>query len=408
MPQHHLPHLHFFAFKADLGRNAEYIYAVRVVRDIVNKLAFFFLPIFLFRIGSTTDLLAFLPISAFQAGLLTIALFLLIGRVIVMLTSIPISNIIAQIGLSRGLAVAFLLRIIVLILFYKSEWNPMLVWVVAVLEGIQMPFFWNSFHTLLSENTNQKNMGKDLGLIQFLLQLTAAIVPAISGLVAVLYNLEVIYLVAIIGPVVGLALTLQIQDRAIKHRATWDEFLSWVREPEYRRLGVSFIGKYFNDAALFVWPLYVLHLLGSIDKVGYLYSVSLILAMLLNFAVGWYIDSRRSSSNRPFFTSGTLLSLIWLVRLQIIQPLAIGLLDSVDKLLSNFHWLNFDSIWLKRAKGQKDLAYFAYREIVLGIGALLFWSIFIVFVSFNASWNSIFVFAAVGVLLSLLMRDRLS
>lgn len=406
MPATRLPALGLFHLHVDSDPTLKSLYLLRVLRDLVNKFAFFFLPIFLFEIGIEMPLLDSLAISDMQKGLLVIAGYFFLTRLVLLSTIFISTNATAVFGYSRALAVSYLLRILLLLMFYHVYEYPNLLWVIAIVDGFQLPLFWNSYHTLLSEHAQRNKMGQDLGFVQFFVQLSAAIVPSISGFLAVMYDFKFLFLFAIAGPILGLYFALKIQDRPIRDRVSVTEFIEWIRDPNYLRLGVSFFGKYINDSAIFLWPLYVHFLLGSVDKVGYLYSTSLILALALNFVFGWYIDKKMKLDKRPFFASGWILSVIWFVRLIIIQPIAIAFVDSIDKLISNFHWLTYDSAWLKRGKGSQDLSYFAYRELFLAVAGLIFWGVFGVFVFIGANWTDLFVFASVGVLLTLLVQDR--
>ena len=199
-------------------------------------------------------------------------------------------------------------------------------------------------------------------------------------------------------------LTLFMDIKGTRDVVSFKEFRGWLREKQFKKLTLSIAGRYINDAALFVWPLYVFIFLGSVDKVGYLYTISLFIAMMFTFFISVYID--HTKSRKPFFLSGGILSVLWLLRTQFLSILSIALIDVVERLTSNFHWLFFDMLLMKRGKGSNALSYFVYREIVLNVTAIAFWVIFAGFFMLNWGWNSLFLFAAVGVILSLLMKDR--
>ena len=144
--------------------------------------------------------------------------------------------------------------------------------------------------------------------------------------------------------------------------------------------------------------------LGSVDKVGYLYTISLFIAMMFTFFVSVYID--HTKSRKPFLLSGGVLTALWLIRTQFLSILGIAIIDVVDRLTSNFHWLFYDMIMMKRGKGRNALSYFVYREIILNITSICFWSIFATFFVVGLGWDSLFLFAAIGVSLSVLMKDK--
>lgn len=406
MPRNREYHLHlpFLHIDTSARPNLRYLYGVRVSRDLVNKLALFFMPIFLFQFGKTSGLYAFLGLSEFNQGIISIASYYSMYGLIALITAIPLAQLVRKIGHQKVMVLSYLLRLVGLILLYLSTSHPFLIFIAVIFESSQSNLFWPSYHTILSQNTLKNHMGKDLGILQFLLQLVAVVSPAISGLVAVLTGLESIFLIALVGTLIGMLFTLFMDISYVKDEVSLHEFVSWLKESRFRKLTLSIMGRYINDATLYVWPLYVFIFLGSVDKVGYLYTISLFIAMIFTYFISVYIDHHKS--RKPFFLSGGMLSLLWLVRTQFLSVVSIALIDVIERLASNFHWLFFDTIMINRSKGSNALSYFVYREMVLHVTAMLFWVVFAAFFLFDFGWNSLFLFAAIGVALSLFMRDK--
>ena len=86
---------------------------------------------------------------------------------------------------------------------------------------------------------------------------------------------------------------------------------------------------------------------------------------------------------------------------------SIAILNAFDKLTASFHWLFFDRSWLLRGKGREALSYFTYREIIYSLAAVFFWLIVAsLFYFFIFAWKTLFIIAAVGVLLTLLIKEH--
>lgn len=397
----HLPHLHLDTAQHP---NLRYLYGVRVARDLVNKLALFFMPIFLFEFGKTSGLYAFTGLSQFHQGILALGVHYVLYGIVALSLAIPIAQLVRKIGHQKIMIFSYLLRLVALVLLYMSSATPWLIFVAVLFDGVQSDMFWPSYHTVLSKNTLKNHMGQDLGVLQFLLQLVAVVSPAVSGFVAATIGLNSIFLIALIGTLVGMIFTLFMEIKHERDAVSLGEFVTWLKEVRFRKLTLSIMGRYVNDAALYVWPLYVFIFLGAVDKVGYLYTISLFIAMLFTFFISVYIDHNKS--RKPFLFSGGILSLLWLVRTQFLSVIGIAIIDTIDRLTSNFHWLFYDMVLMKRGKGSNALSYFVYREMILNATAILFWSAFVAFFVFDMGWNSLFMFAALGVGLSLLMKDK--
>jgi hypothetical protein len=248
-------------------------------------------------------------------------------------------------------------------------------------------------------------MGSDLGLINFLLYLTTLLTPILGGWLIVWQGFQMLFLAGICTVLVGAIFAMQMTWRPIQDEVSWSEFLSWLKENQYQRLAVSYVGRYLNDAVTLVWPLYVFFIVGSIDKVGYLHSLALFLAMLLAYIFGLLMD--KNHSRRPFILTGGILSLVWLARIWISSIWSIVTVGVSDRLIASYHWLFFDRQFLIRSKGREALSFFIYREMVIGLAAVTFWAVFsLVFGFWDLSLKGLFVLAAMGVWLSLLVRDH--
>jgi len=395
----HLPHFH-----VDDTKDLRLLYGIRIIRDVVFQFCFFFYPIFLYNFAIESGLLSFLHLNDVSTGMLGIALYFLLTRLLMFFIAIPIGTIIQKKGLSTGLRSAFLARSLQLTMLMYSGSFPWLILLVIMFEALQSHFFWNSYYTILSRFTLQKNLGKDLSLQQFFLQLITTLTPAISGLLILQSGFETVFLIGLTLSIFGVILTLHTHFPIVQDTLSLKEFFQWLKEKQYELFAFSFPGKYINDSVHFLWPLYVFFFLGSIEKVGYLYSTSLFIALLFTFIFGAFVD--KSSSKKPFFASAGFLSLFWIFRTQVWSPLGIALIDAFERLTAGFHWLFFDKLFIKRASGNRALAYFVYSEIILSIFGSFFWLIIAILFLLNIGWNAIFIVAAIGVLASVFISDK--
>ena len=403
MPRYRSYHLQL-PFTHDDSHSMRWLYGMRVLRDLVNKMSLFFLPIYLFSMGSKTDFLAFLPLSDFQRGMVLIGGFFLTSRVVSAVVALPVGRLIATKGLFQTFVMSYAFRLAVLLGLYMAGTNPWLVVVAAIADGFQSNLFWPTYHTILSKFTVKTQVGQNLGLMQFLFQLAGVISPAISGLIGYWFGMDVLFLLGISVTLIEYVVALHIKISLTTSPPSLKEFRLWLRERGFRRAGVSFAGRYINDAVLFLWPLYVFLFVGSLEEVGFLYTASLFLALIFTFFLGMKID--HTKSKKPFYMSGLFLSGIWVARTQVWSVWTIAAIDTFDRLTGNFHWLFWDMLFMRRSIGKKALAYFIYQELVMNITGVIFWSIFLGFFVFYTRWDALFVFGAVGALLSMLMRDR--
>ena len=410
MPKIRSHHLHLPNYTFDDNKNLRLLYGIRVIRDLANKMAAFFLPIFLFNIGSETNFLSFLNnfpnvfFSDFQRGMLTIAFYYVVYSIVGFFTAVPAGKLLGKIGYQRSFTLSFMIRALVFFLLFLSKSNPLYLIPSTVLDGMGAQFFWGGYYSLLSRSANKRNMGKDLGLIQFLLQVVAVISPAISGFIAYLVGLEYLFLIGTVLALPSSVLALMMDSKIYANSISFKQFKNWLSERRFIKLGIAYTGKYVSDTLIYLWPLYVFFILGSVDRVGYLYAFSLFLAMFFTFFIGKYID--KNKNKKPFYLSGGFISLLWIARTQILSVWSIALVDTFDRLATNVYALFFDTIFMRRGKGRSSDEYFIYSEMMLSFSKVIFWILFGLFFIFFSSWNSIFISAGVAVLVGLLISDK--
>lgn len=399
--QLHLPHYH-----VDHDRDLKLLYFSRALMNIASSLVIFFLPLFIYSVGREWQWQVLATLSPFQKGMLTIVGYFLITR----LVSLVVTLLTVKVFLSRGtrfsLLVAHVVFLLQLTLFSQTTVSPWLLVLGAVSHGVFIPHYWLPHHLLLSTKAHLARMGEDLGLLQFFLELSRVLTPAIGGVIIVTLGYGALFNVGILLILVSMVVTLLMKSSIPKTNLTWADLRHFAQLPLIKRQTITFAGRYVYDALLALWPMYVLLLLGAADRVGYLYSFSLLIALLTSLLIGFYLD--HTKSKRSFFISGGALSLVWLGRTLAVTPLAIGLTDVFDKLISQFHWLFYDFLLYRTSKIKVPLLYFIYRELVIGVVALVTWSaIGVTFVLVENTWQALFGVAAVGVIVSTFMTDKI-
>lgn len=396
-------HLHLPHFTFDDSKNLRLLYGIRVVRDLVNKMAMFFLPVFLFTVGAEAKLFHFWELNDFQQGMLTLSLYYVLNGITGFLVSVPSARVFKKIGYQRSFVFSFLLRALFFISMYFAATNYLFLIPAFLLDAINSQLFWSGYYSLLSKNAMRKNMGKDVGVLYTLLQIVAVISPAVSGLIAYLAGIESLFLIGLVLMLVSSFFAVQMDLAPVRNTVSFKQFFEWLHEMRFAQLAASFGGKYIYDAAIYLWPLYIFLILGSVDKVGYIYTVSLFLALLVTYFIGTYIDHHKSK--RPFYYVGGFLSVITAIRSQVLSIWGIAFIDMFDKLASNVYNLYFDTMFIQRGKGHSADTFFMYREMMLNLAMVVFWSCVGVFFTFFSGWESLYILASVGVLVGLLIRD---
>lgn len=387
------------------ARNRKWLTFSYSFRQIASNLSSFFLPLFLFEIAQTIEVSRF-NFTPIQKGMVLISAYYLSARLVMALFSLIQANITLKIGHRRSMMAGILLYALFLMsLTYASD-QPLFLFAGAFFSGLYTVFFWQSYNTLMSRFALKTEMGRSLGLLQFFNNLIAMLSPAIGALIISFFGFNYLFYASILIVLIALIGILQLDLRQEKDEVNLKEYLTWLKERRFNRLMLSQAGRYFNDASLVLWPLYVFLLLDDIKRVGYIYSLSLFLAMIINLFVGNVLDKKRKS-RLPFFMSGSFLSGLWFVKAMVISAWGVVIVDSLDRIVGSFHWLFHETAMFNRGRGSQDFSYFVYRLTNHSIAAAIFWLLLLAFfLIVPLEWNGLFALGAVGVLLSLLVKEN--
>ncbi len=387
------------------ARNRKWLTFSYGFRRIAGNLSTFYLPLFLFEVAQSIEI-SFATFTPIQKGMIVISLYYLVGRLVMAVFSLIEANLTLKIGHMQSMTISILIYALFLLSLTYVDQRPILLLASAVLSGLNTVFYWQSYNTLMSRFAARTEMGRSLGLLEFVKNLVSMLSPALGGLIISFLGYDYLFYTSLLIVLVSLIGIMKLEVGQEKDEVNLKEYLSWVKEKRFSRLMLSQAGRYFNDMSLSLWPLYVFLLLQDIKKVGYVYSVSLFLALLINLFAGNFLDKSKKS-RLPFFVSGGVLSSLWVLRAMVFNVWGVVVVDSLNQMVGNFHWLFHKTAIFNRGQGSEDFSYFVYRLTNRSIAATFFWFILLIFfLIVPLEWNGLFALGAVGVLLSLLVKEN--
>jgi MFS family permease len=382
-------------------KNLKMLFLSKLFRSVGVQFHTFFMPLFLYEIGSKFQVF---DISPFQNGMILLGMYYLFERIVVFFVTLPVSQFSARVGLRNSMVISQFLYMIVLALYVLSERNPAFLLLVILMDGIKLPLFWCSYYSLFSTQAFYKRMGESVGTVEFFTRLMQAAIPAISGLIIVQWGFSYVFFISLFFQALAVLMLFFIKETQTVTQPQLTEMKGWLKESQFRMFGVSIIGKYASDSLQSLWPLFVLILIGSADKVGFLYFIVFFISLLLAYFAGWYVDHFKS--RRPFSITGSILSSLWVARFFLSNIWTIMVVDTLGHMVNSVYSPFYDSIMLRRAKGDRAFPFFTYREIMISFAGVIFWGVFILYFVFTDSWRNFILFGFIAVLMSMQLRDK--
>lgn len=400
---HHLWRLP--VYHLDQGQDLRVLSVIRIARDLSDKGTIFFLPLFLYQTGAALHSVPLLStLGDTQRGIVVMALWYVLLRMGVLVISAPLALSMARWGYKYSFALAGFSLMAAFLSLSLAAGQPGWLIPAALFHALQVASFWIGYDTLLSKITLKTHVGEDIGTIQFLFELGALLAPAIGGVISMTLGFQALFMVGLFLAALSFVAGLFIEH---DHPGllSWQQIRQELIHPSFLHNYAASAGRYWQDALLIIWPVYVFFIVGAIDRVGFLYTLALFAALLTTFFSGIYID--HTKNKRSFVVSAAALAGLWVGRIGVSTAWGVALVDGLTKIISNFHWLFFDTMILRSGKAVSSLAYFTAREMALSITAIIFWlAVAGLFVVTHAAWQLLFIIAAIGTLISTVVSDK--
>ena len=372
--------------------------------NIADQMIGFFLPLFLFGIGSTLAVFSWLHVAPFVSGILFVVMYYALQRAVVLFTIFPLSRLMYRLGYVWSMVIGTLFLCGNFIGFYLAKTDPRFITLSFICGGIDMVLYWVAHDSLFAHEICVKEIGRGVGALAFLTKLIQIAVPAVSGLIIVFSGYDSLFRIGIVFLLLSCIPFFFIPHTRIHALPKVRELLSWLRESRFQKFAVAQVGTYMDVIALLMWPIYVLIVVGKIERVGYIFSLVLFLSLVLTYITGWVVDHKRGK--KAFLTSGTIVSLNWAVRLFARGVWDIIGIELIAKLAGSVYSACYDSFLCKRSKGNSVFAFYIYKEFLLSIDALLLWAAVFILFLLPVAWTSIFLLGALGVALSLFLDAK--
>ena len=385
------------------------LFLAHLLRGMTNQVVGLFIPVFLFTQGVKLEIFQrfqfWESLGFIQQGVFFVALFFLITRLAVVISTFPLVRFMRKIGLAKSMVLGNVLLICSYYLLQLSELQQWFFVPSAICLGIGIPLYWISYYTEFSLHSYLGKIGQQVGGLYFLDKLLHAMLPLLGGSIVAFLGYDALFLFGIGFMLISSILLALMHDIHFSYKVSFQELRTWIAQPKYQHAFLGSMGKILEELAWLLWPLYLFLFLGSEQKVGYFSTIVLILSLANSYFMGWYLGKHRG--RRMLMLSGTILSLLWLVRTLLVSVWAFLFVDVVDKLVNSVYAPVFDSLLLGFARGKKVFRFFVYREFLLGLLQIVFWLLLALLFMVPFAWKVVFVMGGVGMLFSLQIRKTI-
>ncbi len=356
----------------DRGHELNEIYWAWSLKSLGLSLISIFLPIYLYSLNYSipTILFFYLMLNAFRA-IFEPASGILVGHY----------------GPKHVMAASFYLLLLQLGMFLTlptAHWSLVL---LAAVSAIGYSLHFISLHTHFSHIKRVKSVGREVGRLTELTNLSSSLGPLVGGLVATFVGIQYSFAAALVLTSFAIFPLFRSRDFSRPTTVPWGHFrLRTIARDLVANIG----GGIESSMSTTLWPFALFLVVGTYAKVGAIATLSVVLALITSQLVGRLID--QGFQKQLLVSGGMAEAVLNIFRIFASTPLTVTLVGIVSEVTGGY-WLTvpFIAAYYEHADRAARIKYIVAMEMAAQIGKVLFWAALVL-----ASLHSTMLMLVVG------------
>lgn len=355
------------------GVHAFYINGL--LRSLFMSLTTIFIPVYIYSLG----------IKAFglvSYAIMAVAIFFIVQRALIVFLVFPLSKIIERIGFRKSITWSVVFLMISTVSLLLAEGNILYLWVATGAMGLNIPLYWISRDSALSQDIEGSRMGTKMGYVTVLENIAGLLGPFAGGAMVALFGYSSLFVFSL--AILGLS-TIPLYwmpPHMHKNGVSLAGFWYFLKDNRYLHQAVANFGSAMNDYGNgIIWPL-ILFIQGfNSENLGTVYSLVAIVTIGVQYLSGKWFDRLRAREDYAdegvFGIASFGIAITWLVRLFGQGIRQIVPIDMTRQLFSSIH-ANFYADYLHLGgKRMGSIAFWVYAEVVYSLGAIFIFSLMV-------------------------------
>ena len=322
--------------------------------------------------------------------------FFLIRELVLILTTIPIAILIKKLGPDWLIALGALTLFLCLIFLIRSQANPAFLKWAAVLLGITIPLHWLPYHLAFSWESSRHFLSSQVANQAIISKLATAAAPLIGGVVATIFGFSGLYLAA--GAILLLSIIPVFMDQYNRKgkAISLSEIKQVIKNPKLQPIWWGFFGNGLETAIYSIFlPIFLYQMLGNLEQIGFVSTISLIISL----ATLSYIGKKAQKAEKKVFRFGIITSLpFWLILNFLSSFSLLAIFNSIYQITTQAVWIPVNTLVYRWGR-KKEKPFLVIRNIAIRSGVLIALGAAALFQSLNWNWTTIFLLAALGLII---------
>lgn len=226
------------------------------------------------------------------------------------------------------------------VLYFMNGSNfETLVWFFIIATTIFRVFHWVPYHVDFATFTKSGERGRDISLTLAVVSFLGVVGPLLSGYILAKSGYDALFGIAIVLLIMS---TISYSFVPNTHEVyEWSYWRTW-KELFVRKRAHAMFGMFANGLetaiTLIAWPIFLYEVLdGNVFEIGAVSALVVGITILVQLAIGRYIDKHESNKSKTLKIGSTLYALGWIVKifvLSTVQIFFVGLYHNVVKIFT--------------------------------------------------------------------------
>lgn len=344
-------------FKTDISK----LHLMNSIEGLGWSMVGIFIPIYLLTIGFSLQ---------------QVFIYYLIQNTIILSASFIIASLGGIIGLQKILMVRFPFLFIFLIILYNLKSLNFPIYFLAIIDGLQVMFYWFPLHILFSQFTDKENLGFSTSKLFAIPQFVTMFGPLIGGFITAVFGFKILFIVASVLFFIAFIPIFYMKIEPIKYKFNINEGLLLYRK--YKKYFFSEISNNIGEEIEgVIWPIFVYLSLVNIVSVGYVGSILAVSSSIFTLIVGRLADKKNKT--KMIKTSALLILVVWILRYILNNEAAFYILTAFAGMVFVVLSVPYYSIFYEIAKKEKVSVFFTFREVPVWIARVTVFGLGILF-----------------------------
>lgn len=306
-----------------------------------------------------------------SASLAITALFFAIIYLATAISIVPALWLISKKGLRFAVFFGNMFLIGFYIVLYLGRFDPIFLFIAAILGGLEIALYWIAYHIYFSELTDDKKQGEELSVGAVLSAIVLIAGPAFGGLMISFGGYGSVFFAIMVLLIVA-AFPLKYLPR--KKDTVSIDILKIARALNPKKelksyLALMGVGAGGVTSEIF-WPIYIFPILMGFAGIGLMGSLTAIVASVSSIVVGLLIDKLGAKSILRF--TAPIDSLMWVVKALIGTSGQVYIVSLFRGVTNPGQVMSLDTLLYERARHEDLVSFIVQREVGLAITRFVF------------------------------------